>query len=78
MLTPYESDVQSDAMALWMKRYGWRRSKKGNLFRHRPDGAVVTIFRRADGQYGVAVCIDKAVTYDPHSYATEDEAREKY
>ena len=58
-----------------LARLGWRRSRKGNLWKT-DGGWCLTVFRRRDGRFGWSVTAgdDGPTSWSPESYRTEAEA----
>ena len=54
---------------------GFKRSKKGNLWRHY-DGQTACVFGRDDGYYGWSISGNSATRFSKGGYRTEEEALE--
>lgn len=52
---------------------GFRRSKRGNLWRNW-EGKTLTIFKRDDGYFGWSIADNNGVRFSPGGYGSEAEA----
>jgi hypothetical protein len=71
-----EREREVDALeAAWNEfESGFRRNRKGNLWREW-EGWILTVFRRRNGRYGWCIASEERGTdYSPETYDTEDEA----
>ncbi len=71
VLTEY--DAREAAWSEFVDPSEWKRSKKGNLWRHY-EGLTVTVFCRADGLYGWSVADSDDVRYSRRVCESEDAA----
>ena len=53
---------------------GFRRSRKGNLWRQYEGLSISVFLRRGDGWYGWSVADSEGVRFSPGGYETEEDA----
>jgi hypothetical protein len=70
-----ETIIDTDALqAIWSQfEAGFRRSKKGNLWRHY-EGQTICVFTRDDGYYGWSISGNDGNRFSKGGYQREEEA----
>ncbi len=71
-LDELETQEQQAERKRFMSRSLWKRSRKGNLYRHY-EGATITIFKTDDGDYRWSIAeTEGEMTWSESEYATEE------
>ncbi len=71
---PMTRTMREDRCNAWSDfQCGFRRSKRGNLWREY-SGLTLTIFKRKDGFYGWCIAAADSPQFSPHSFGSEKEA----